>query len=63
VGEHATEGHDRITRRERRESGREAELSIPRPAVAGAARVMITREPRGGSEQPTTAPLMRVELG
>jgi len=33
------------------------------PGVEGAARVMVTREPRGGSEQPTTAPLMRVELG
>ena len=42
-------------------SGGSATATIPR--VEGAARVMVTREPRGGSEQPTTAPLMRVELG
>jgi anti-sigma factor RsiW len=33
------------------------------PGVEDAARVMVTREPRAGSEQPTTAPVMRVELG
>jgi anti-sigma-K factor RskA len=43
------------------EQGGSATATIP--DVEGAVRVMVTREPRGGSEQPTTAPMMRFELG
>ncbi len=32
------------------------------PDLAGAAAVLVTREPRGGSSQPTSAPLLRAPL-
>jgi anti-sigma factor RsiW len=32
------------------------------PDVDGASRVMVTREPRGGSDSPTTAPLLQATL-
>jgi anti-sigma factor RsiW len=32
------------------------------PGVDGASRVMVTREPRGGSDSPTTAPLLQATL-
>ena len=32
------------------------------PRVEGADRVMVTREPRGGSDRPTTAPLLQASL-
>jgi hypothetical protein len=32
------------------------------PDVDGAEQVMVTREPRGGSVQPTTAPVLRASL-
>lgn len=44
-------------------AGRCGSATATIPGIEDAARVMVTREPRGGSKQPTTAPLMRVELG
>ncbi len=32
------------------------------PHLAGASAVLVTREPRGGSSQPTSAPLLRAPL-
>lgn len=42
--------------------GRGGTATASIPGVGDAARVMVTREPRGGSPQPTSAPLLRASL-
>jgi hypothetical protein len=42
-------------------SDRTAEAAVPGP-LGGADSILVTREPRGGSPQPTRAPLLEVDL-
>jgi anti-sigma-K factor RskA len=42
--------------------GRGGTATATIPGLEDAARVMVTREPRGGSTQPTSAPLLRARL-
>ena len=39
-----------------------AEAAVPGPARPGGDAVLVTREPRGGSRQPTTKPLLTAPL-
>lgn len=56
------QGEDALQPSEVFVAGRDGTATATIPGLENAAQVMVTREPRGGSEQPTTTPMLRANL-